>query len=310
MGEMADVSDGDGRAFRVLAIVLNYDSGDAVMACLDSLKAQTHPALDILLIDNASTDGSRERAEEHHPDVEVVRNEKNLGFCEANNQGLQRVLDGGYAAGFLLNDDVVLEPDCCARLAAVLGTDGSVGVAGPKVLFDPERDFIWCAGGVLDFRQNLNRLRGHWQRDEGFNDPENVDYIPGCALLVRREALEGAGLLEAGYFAYLEDVEFCYRIRKAGFSVRYVADARVYHQVSRATGGRYSGVRKYLNARNSVHFLRRHGTVRGWLGFLLFDVAMLPAALVWQSLHGRGGAVLAKARGIWRGFRGETGPPR
>ena len=293
----------------MLAVVLNYNGGEDVLACLETLAKQTHPALDVLVIDNASTDGSREAVAARFPGVEVVPNHRNLGYCVANNQGLQRVLEGGYHAGLLLNNDVVLEPDAVAALVAALFCDPSVGVVGPEVLFEPERHLIWCAGGQLDFRQNLNRLRGHGKPAGTFGCPEAVDYVPGCALLVRREALARAGLLEEGYFAYLEDVEFCLRVRQAGFQVRYEPAARIYHRVSRASGDRYSRLRKYLNARNSIHFLRRHGSWRAWLGFLFFDVATLPLAWIGQALHGRGAAVRAKARGLWQGFRGETGKP-
>jgi len=295
--------------FPVLAVVLNFNGGEDVLACLDSLAAQTHAPLDVLLIDNASTDGSLTAVRSRHAGIEVIANPENSGYCRANNQGLDRAREGGHAAALLLNCDVVLEPDCVARLAAALREDPSTGVVGPKVLFDPERDFIWCAGGIVDHRQNLNRLRGHWRPAVEFSEPASVDYVPGCALMVRREVLESVGGLEEDYFAYLEDVEYCHRVKRAGFGVRYEPAARVYHRVSRASGDRYSALRKYLNARNTVHFLRRHGTVRGWIGFWLFDVAPLPVVWLGQALRGRGAAVRAKARGIWRGLRGETGRP-
>jgi len=297
------------KAARVLAVVLNYNGGADVIACLDTLRRQTWPALDVLVIDNASTDGSLDAVRDRHPEVTVIANDANRGFCAANNQGLDRAVAGGYEAALLLNDDVLLEPDCVARLAAALARDPSIGVVGPKVLFEPERGFIWCAGGVVDHRQNLNRLRGHWQPAEAFGEAGPVDYVPGCALMVRRSVLESVGTLDEDYFAYLEDVEFCHRVRAAGLVVHYEPGARVYHHVSRASGDRYSPLRKYLNARNSVHFLRRHGTWRAWLGFWVFDVATLPAVWVGQALRGRGRAVRAKALGIWRGFRGEKGPP-
>jgi GT2 family glycosyltransferase len=312
MGDSRLTSRTEGRPsdpFGVLAVVLNFNGGEDVLACLDSLAAQTHETLDVLLIDNSSSDGSLAAARSRHAGIEVIANRENLGYCRANNQGLERARERGHAAALLLNCDVVLEPDCVERLAAVLRHDPSIGVVGPKVLFDPERDFIWCAGGVVDHRQNLNRLRGHWRPASEFTEPGSVDYVPGCALMVRREVLESVGGLEEDYFAYLEDVEYCHRVRTAGHGVRYEPAARVYHRVSRASGDRYSALRKYLNARNTVHFLRRHGTVRAWIGFWLFDVATLPAVWLGQALRGRGAAVRAKARGIWRGFQGETGRP-
>lgn len=305
---MAGVTDAPASS-RVLAIVLNYNGGDDVLACLDSLAGQRGPDLEALVIDNASTDGSLAAIRERHPAAQVLANDENLGFCVANNLGLERALAEGFDAALLLNDDVTFGPDTVARMLAALTQDSRVGVVGPKVLFDPEREFIWCAGGTLDYRQNLNRLRGHWRPAAEFSDSGPVDYVPGCALLIRREALEQAGLLEADYFAYLEDVEFCHRVRLAGFEVRYEAGATVYHRVSRASGSRYGPLRKYLNARNSVHFLRRHGTLRGWLGFWLFDVLTWPGVWIGQALRGRAGAARAKARGIRDGFRGVRGKP-
>ena len=131
-----------------------------------------------------------------------------------------------------------------------------------------------------------------------------MDYVPGCAMLVAREVFTRIGLLEGDYFAYHEDVEFCWKAKQAGFPVRMIGAVAAHHDAHSSTGGGYNPLRKYMMAVNTVRFLRRHGTLTRWLGFWLFDVASLPFVWVYRALRGEGAAVVAKARGTWDGLRG------
>ncbi len=302
---MADVS--NDAPVRTLAIVLNFNGGPDLVRCVASVPRDG--ATDVLVIDNASQDDSIAQLEAAHPDVEVLRLETNEGFCVGNNRGLALAVERGYDAALLLNDDIELHPDALDRMRIPFRLRETIAVVGPKVLYDPERDTIWAAGGALDYRQNLNRLIGNGRRVGEFPRSATVDYVPGCAMLIRVSALEAIGLLAPGYFAYLEDVEFCHRARAAGFSTHYEASAHAYHRASRVSGARYSALRKYLNARNSVHFLRQHARLRHWAGFFTFDVLPLPFVWLARALRGDGRAVRAKWRGIRAGFRGETGAP-
>lgn len=292
---------------RTLAIVLNFNGGAELVRCVASVPRDG--ATDVLVIDNASVDDSLERLAAAHPDVEVMRLESNEGFCVANNRGLALAAERGYDAALLLNDDIELHPDALARMLVPFQIRPTIAVVGPKVLYDPEREVIWAAGGALDYRQNLNRLRGNGRKAGEFPRSAIVDYVPGCAMLIRVSVLDAIGPLAPGYFAYLEDVEFCHRARAAGFETHYEASAHAYHRASRVSGRRYSALRKYLNARNSVHFLRAHGRLRHWSAFFTFDVLPLPFVWILRAIRGDGAAVRAKWRGIRAGLRGETGMP-
>jgi len=173
------------------------------------------------------------------------------------------------------------------------------------VLFAEPSQRVWCAGGVLTFRTNLSTMIGHGELDgPRFQRTLDVDYVPGCAMLVARPVFERIGLLDGDYFAYHEDLEFCWKAKRAGFPVRMIGQLLARHDAHSSTGGGYNPLRKYMMAVNTVRFLRRNATPGRWLTFLVFDVLSLPFAWAYRALRGEGGAVVAKARGTWDGLRG------
>jgi GT2 family glycosyltransferase len=298
----------------VMVLVLNWNGGDVLLACLESVRRQTHPRVRLVLLDNGSADGSLERAVARFPDVEVVRNGENLGYCLGNNRGLERALRERADLVLLLNNDATLEPDAIAAMVRAIDAPPPAGIVGPKIVWsrrspdEPVR--IWSAGGEDRVRQNVGELRGNGEIDRGqFDRMEDVGFVPGCALLVRREVLEKVGLLDPDYFAYLEDMDLCRRARAAGFRVRYAPEARVIHDASRSTGGGYSAGRKYLMGLNSIRYLRKYGTLGEWIAFSVLGIAGLVPALVVESLRGNGRVVRAKGRGIWHGLLGRRVEP-
>jgi hypothetical protein len=292
------------------AVVVNWNGGQQNLACLRSLLAQGLAPERVVFVDNASSDGSPERVQQEFPGVRVLCNERNLGYGHANNRGIELALAQGAEFVCLVNNDVTLEAGALAGLRAVLAREPSVGIVGPRVLWAGRGQRIWCAGGRLTFRANLSTLCGHGQADAPrFRETRPVDYVPGCAMLVRRAVFERAGLLEGDYFAYHEDLDFCLAARAQGFRTLLVGEFAAQHDAHSSTGGGYNAQRKYMMGVNTVWFLRRHGTPWRWLSFLLFDVCSLPFVWAFRGARGEGGAVLAKARGTWDGLRGRRVTP-
>jgi GT2 family glycosyltransferase len=257
----------------------------------------------VVFVDNASTDGSPERIAQEFPGVVVLRNASNLGYGHGTNRGIEHALAAGARRVLLVNNDVTFPAGTVAGLEDALAA--GAGIVGPRVLLADPPDRVWCAGGVLTFRANLSSMIGHGRPDGAeYLVTRDVDYVPGCALLVARPVFERVGLLEGDYFAYHEDVEFCWKAKRAGFPVRVIGALAAVHDAHSSTGGGYNRLRKYMMAVNTVHFLRRHGTPWRWLSFLLFDVLTLPFAWLFRAFRGEGAAVLAKARGTWDGLRG------
>ena len=289
----------------LFAVVVNWNGGEENQACLRSLLEAGLGEGQILFVDNGSSDGSREAVGAAFPGLRYIDNGANLGFGEGANQGARAALEAGASHVIFVNNDVTVPMGTLERLLEELSREARLGVVAPRVLYAGEEQRVWCAGGRLDWRQNLSTLLGHGEPDgPHWRESRDVDYVAGCAMLVRVSVLEEVGLLEADYFAYMEDVEFCLRVRRAGHGVRTVGEVHVWHAPSSATGGGYNPRRKYMQGVNSVHFLRRWGSARAWLRFLVFDVLSLLPLLLLAPLRGRTRAVLAKGLGILDGLRG------
>jgi GT2 family glycosyltransferase len=290
---------------KIVAVVVNWNGGAQNLRCLESLLAE--PAItSVLFVDNASSDGSRELVARRCPRVEVLDSGANLGYGGGNNLGFQRALELGADAVFVLNNDVTLAPGATGLLARELERDPRVGAVGPRVVFRDRPGVVWAAGGELTWRQNLSTLRGFGERDRvELAGDVDVDYVPGCALLVRRELIERLGGFDERYFAYTEDVDLGVRAARAGFRSRCVGAALAYHEPSSSTGGGYNPRRKYMMGVNSVWFLRQYAGPREKLKFVVYDVLTLPLALADGFLRGQAKAVLAKGLGIRDGLRGK-----
>ncbi len=310
--ESVAVSTPAGGPDRIVAVVLNWNGGDETMDCLRSLAALGADGPRVLLADNGSTDGSVERAQASHPGLLVLRHGRNLGYAAGNNRALRHAFDAlGADWVCLLNSDVTVAPGMFptllqgARDAQAAG-GAPVGAVGPCLYYKDRPETVWACGGRIGPQINVTQLLGHGGRGPAgaARAPKTVDYLPGACLMVSRDACERAGLLDETFFCYLEDADWCLRIRAAGLAVLAVPAATAWHGLSASTGGGYSAGRKYMTGVNSVHFLRKHGSVAGWIALFVFDVLLWPIAFLRGLLTGRAGAALAKLRGVFAGLRG------
>jgi len=287
------------------AVICNWNGGEINLACVRSLVAQGIDEHRIVFVDNASTDGSPEAVALSFPRARLLRNEHNLGYGAATNQGIELALEEGAELVLLVNNDVTFAAGALAGMMAALHERDEPGIVGPRIVYASAPETIWSAGGRLTFRQNLSTMIGHGRADgPRYQRTLDVDYVAGCAMLVRSEVFRRVGRLDDAYFAYHEDLEFCLQAKQAGFGVRMVGATLAYHDAHRTTGGGYNARRKYMMGVNTVWFLRRHGTPLRWLSFFVFDVLSLPFAWAWRTRRGEGAAVLAKARGTLDGLRG------
>jgi GT2 family glycosyltransferase len=291
---------------RAIAVVVNWNGGAQNVACVASLLEQGLSAGEIVFVDNGSADRSADEVERRFPGLVLIRNGENRGFGEGANQGAREALARGAGAVFFVNNDVKLPAGTLERLAQELERSPETGIVGPRVLYMNDPAMVWCAGGMLTWKENLSTLLGHRQPDgPRWRETREVDYVAGCALLARREVLEKAGLFDAQYFAYMEDVDLCLRAHAAGFGVRLVGEAAAYHATSSATGGGYNPRRKYMMGVNSIWFLKRHARAREWARFVVYDVLTLPFLWLAGLFRGRAKAVVGKALGIFDGLRGK-----
>jgi len=236
----------------VASVVLNYGRADLAAAAVDSLLASDLPSSRVLLADNGSPDAERALAEATRRGVPALLLSDNHGFAGGMNLALEeanRRWNPEYF--FLLNSDARVEPGTSAELLRA-ARDRDAHFVGPKILFDrPGPPRIWSAGG--DFRRWRAFNRGEGEVDTGrFDGSEEVPFLSGCALLIRREAWERLGGFDPRFFMYQEDADLCLRARRSGLRLLYQGTARVHHVGSATAGDPYADFQSYYRWRNRL----------------------------------------------------------
>jgi GT2 family glycosyltransferase len=293
---------------RVAAIVVNYNGKDITLQAVESLRKMTYPAVDLFVLDNASTDGSPEALARAFPDLKQLRVDVNRGSSSGYAAGFRWAFENGYYYVFLLNNDIEVEPDLLDRLVEVAESDPKIGAVGPKCYFHGDRRRLWSAGGRLRFRESITHERGYGEIDRGQYDRDaEVDYVNGCAILIKRSAAEAAGTWDPIFFICVDDADFCTRVRQKGFRCVYVHRAVLYHMVAYTTGG-YSPGRNFQLGRSSTLYVRRYGRPWNWLTFLAFSTAAVLVAYVRELRKGNQAAAVAKLKGVREGLKTDIRP--
>jgi N-acetylglucosaminyl-diphospho-decaprenol L-rhamnosyltransferase len=291
----------------VSVIVANWNTSNLLADCLNSV-LQTTGRLDveIIVVDNASTDGSVAIVRRQFPFVTVIANSKNVGFARANNQGAA-ASHGRYL--LLLNSDARLLPDSLQSLVDTLKARPSVGLIGAQ-LRNPDGSFqasysqfpgLWQEFLILS---SLGRhLYGRWYPSFGPQEgqgPQIVDYVEGACMLLRREAYQAVGGLDEAYFMYAEDVELCYALKEKGWQVCYQPAALVVHLGGGSSQNRQPERESDLYC-SRVRFFRRHYGFLAAELLLVQIVAFTSLKLVTHGLlrrlsHGRYGRSVVPLR--------------
>lgn len=254
-------------------VVLSYQTRDLLRECLEALDPATGglpgPA-ELVVVDNGSTDGSRELVRTRFPGVALIEPARNLGFAGANNLGLQRSC-GRFV--LLLNADARVMPGAVGEMLRFLERRPDVGLVGPRLVYPDGRDQD-CAFAlptlpmafldVFPLHHHLPgarftaRLNGR-HRVAGRREPFPIGHPLGACMLVRRAAFEAAGLLDAGYFMYAEEIDWCIRLRRAGWGIYCVPTAVVVHHGGASTGQpRHRAAMLVELYRSRYRLFRRH----------------------------------------------------
>ena len=241
----------------VTIIILNWNNASDTLACLNSVTKLDYDNFQVIVVDNDSTDDSVVTITTAYPDITMLEAGQNLGYAGGNNLGIKHALQNGCQYIWLLNDDVIVAPDALSSLMSVALAKPQAGFLGPKVYIREQPECILSAGGLLhDYWQSEHLGLG--ELDEGqFDTVAEVDYLSGCALLVNRKVIEAVGILDEDFFAYNEDVEWCYRGKRTGFKNIFVPEAKVWHPDTRGRDENSPAV-TYYTTRNSLQFIRKH----------------------------------------------------
>ncbi|MFH1561758.1 MAG: glycosyltransferase family 2 protein [Patescibacteria group bacterium] len=297
---------------KLAIVILNYNTKDLVKGCLDSLLPLINETVDLIVVDNASTDDSLEylRTVER---IELLTSKENLGFTGGNNLGLRRALEKKADYIMLLNSDTLAKNAFWQPMIEFLKNNPKVGVVGPKIYFAPGYEFykdkykkedlgkvIWSVGGSIDWNNVYGENQGVDQVDEGqFDQPAEADFISGCCLLASREVWQKIGLLNEKYFLYYEDTEFSLRVKKTGRQVWCFPGSVIWHlnAGSSQCGG---DLQDYFITRNRLLFGLSWAPIRTKLALIRESFRLLASGRSWQKKGVRDFYLRKFNRGSWQ----------
>ena len=249
----------------VSVVVVNFNAGPLLLDCLRSVLSSSVP-VELILCDNASTDGSLEQAIAAFPGIRVIRNRENLGFARAANQGLEQAR-GKYR--LLLNPDCLLESDTLERMIGVLEAHPRAGMAGCRILNPDGSEQRGCRRRLPTLGSGLAKATGRQRANQVIDlhqqplpdGPQPIEAISGAFMLIRQQALEEVGLLDESYFLHCEDLDWCKRFHDQGWEILFVPDVSVTHHqgtCSRRNPGRVS----WHKHRGMARYYRKHLATR------------------------------------------------
>jgi GT2 family glycosyltransferase len=257
-------------------IVVNWNAKNLLLPCLDSIyQTCKGVAMEVFVIDNGSTDGSGEAVKERFPKVTFIQNQKNVGFAMANNQAL-RLSKGNYL--LLLNPDTKMKEGAIERLVSFMESSPEAGVVGAQLLNDDGSKQNSIANFPSLATELLNKSLLRWLfpkqfpgKERDYSNPVEVDSVIGACMMVRREAMDQVGLLDEEYFLFLEETDWCYRIKKAGWKVYHIPQAEIYHfQGKSAELEKKKAKIEYYRSR--YHFFKKN---RGTLQWVILHIGLI-----------------------------------
>src|SRR5258706_3849031 len=250
---------------RIISVILNTNRRDDTLACLASLACNTYAPHSSVVVNAVGADGSFEAIHNAFPETHLLPLTDNRGYAGGNNLGLAWALDQGADWMLILNEDTILADDCLARLVAVGESDPRIGIVGPMVYHFDEPSVIQSAGGRLGPSWSALLIANNEPDTGQFREPRPVEWISGCAMLIRRRVLEQIGLFDERFFIYWEEIDLCLRARQAGWQLIHAPQAKLWHRGVKRDY-RPSPAVTYYTTRNLFLLLQKnHAPLGAWL---------------------------------------------
>lgn len=278
------------------------------METIRSLLEQDYPSLDMIVVDNASSDGSRELIQQTYPELSVRCTVTNLGYCAGNNVALSLGLSTGYDAVVIANHDIEVGPDAITRLVRASLLESSVGVVGGQEVSFSTGDSRTVGGRGYNFWVSRRRWLSRAQLPDHDERPLRVDYVQGALVLFTRLALESGVRLNEEMFAYTDEIELGFQLRSLGLTAYADPGLIIRHK---SLGGRFGAKEGYLMQRNRWYLVRHYGRwYHRLVCFFLMSCLELPIKCFYRAVLGYPRFARACLWGFVDGIRGIGGPGR
>ncbi|MGB9882114.1 MAG: glycosyltransferase family 2 protein [Methanomassiliicoccales archaeon] len=291
----------------ITAVTVNWNKPLETVRCIKSLKEGGVEDITIYVVDNGSNGNDIDLIRREVPDAFVFEMGKNLGYVKGINFGISKAMESRPSFILVINNDAYGSRGFITELLKGMERHQNAGIVGPKILY-PDGRRIWYAGGEFNEWLGYSRHPMMDSEDDGDQIDEKVDFVTGCAMLVRREVFEEVGLFDQDYDIYAEDLDFCLRAAERGYESWYIPSSVVYHEVSSSTGVAGSNLmtpfRAYHYARNM--FILTSKRIKGgkFITCIIGQFAIrFPYYFFMIALQKIRGAYLAYIRGIIDGLK-------
>jgi GT2 family glycosyltransferase len=246
---------------KVAVVILNWNGREFLQKFLPSVLANSQDVAEIIIADNASTDSSIEFLQANYPQIRIINNSSNGGFARGYNEALAKV-DADYFV--LLNSDIEVTKNWIEPIIELMENDMSVAACQPKLRSYHEKEkfeYAGAAGGFIDeygYPFCRGRIFHHIETDNGqYDDAIEIFWATGACMFVRAELYKQFGGLDEDFFAHMEEIDFCWRLKNGGYKIMYCPDSVVYH-VGGGTLPKKSSHKTYLNFRNNISLLYKN----------------------------------------------------
>jgi len=265
----------------VSIVIPHYNGSVMLKKCLESLQKTTYPNFNIIIVDNASQDDSVKMVSENFPSMEIIKLDSNKGYAGGCNAGIVATENSDYVV--LFNNDALVEPEWLTILVDVMESDDSIAACQPKILSIKNKgyfDYSGAAGGLMDkyaYPFARGRILATIEQDNGqYDDSATIFWASGTACILRVSALEKVGTLDEVFFAHMEEIDLCWRLRLSGYKITVAPKSIIYHQ-SGATLSAETFKKKYLNHRNSLIMMLKNYSI-------LSLIKLFPLRIIIESM--------------------------
>ncbi|PKO17680.1 MAG: hypothetical protein CVU39_04150 [Chloroflexi bacterium HGW-Chloroflexi-10] len=283
----------------IWVITLNWNNSIDTIDCVNSLQNQTFKNFSILIVDNGSTDNSPAILKNKFPDIPIIENKKNFGFAKGFNIGINYADSNNAKLFLILNNDTVLDPLFFEKILKGYEDYPDAGVFAPIIYFQKYPEKIWSHGGYINPILLEKRTTTNFSIDSSGSNERT--FFTGCCLLVKKETFETVGKFDEKFFLYYEDMDFSLRVYQKKIKMLLLPEAKIWHKVSKSSGGENNPIEKYYMALNSAKYFKKHmrpiqatviiiyrlGSAILWTFRLLFRFQFTSLFSYWKGLiHG------------------------
>ncbi len=284
----------------VSIITVNFNQSYITEQLIASINVtNTYPFIEVIVVDNGSVTNAVPEWTTKYPGIKFIRSDVNLGFAGGNNLGI-KAATGNYL--FFVNNDTEFSTGLVQSMVDVMELNPLVGMTSPKIIYFDEPGILQYAGFTeMNYYTCRNETIGKFEQDRGQYDNTlgKTGYAHGAAMMIRRGAMEKAGLMAENFFLYYEEMDWCDHIKRAGYEIWFIPQATIFHKES-VSVGRASGLKEYFMNRNRILFIRRNAPILARLFFYFyFTCIVAPRNILQYAKNGQRGFTALLLKAIW-----------